>query len=335
MAGWIGKSRKLGKLRFNPIPADKPIDLYEALVATRRLQLQPALSKAVSEVGVATIDEELGRLVPSGALTHVARLGLRGERVFPVPSVLQHAPPLIGYYRMLLGISKKDFQQTNKLGYGPWLNAEERGAIPGRLADHLPDFCAALIEPLVKVVYAMNTFNDKDLSDLTLLTLGPTLQDGRNNAIGSEASTEVFESLRTLVSAWITFDSERLIRFEIPNGQAFVLIEGSDPDVRLDVTVHNGEEVPIIAVEIKGGKDASNAHNRAGEAEKSHIKARIAGYRHRWTIMVMRGLDPQRLREETPSSTELFDASDVIEQAGSDWEALRERFLGIISGPLL
>ena len=27
-------------------------------------------------------------------------------------------------------------------------------------------------------------------------------------------------------------------------------------------------------MEIKGGSDISNAHNRVGEAEKSHIKAR-------------------------------------------------------------
>lgn len=92
---------------FAPIPSDKPIDLYEALVAARRLQLQPALGHAVSEVGVQTIDEELRALVPAEALNHLARLGMRGERVFSVPSILEHAPPLIGYYRMLLGVSKK------------------------------------------------------------------------------------------------------------------------------------------------------------------------------------------------------------------------------------
>lgn len=280
------------------------------------------------------IDVELRELVPATALNHVARLGLRGERVFPVPSILEHAPPLIGYYRMLLGISKKDFQQANKLGYGPWLNAEERGTIPPRLVPHLPRLCTALIEPLVKVVYAMNTFNDQDLNDLMLLTLGPTLQGGRNNIIGSEASTAVFAALRTLVSGWITFDSERLIRFTAPNRQTFVLIEGSDPDVRLDATAPNGEEVPVVAIEIKGGKDASNAHNRAGEAEKSHIKAQMAGYGHRWTVMVMRGLDPERLNEETPSSTELFEASDIIKQSGPDWVALRECFTEIVSEPL-
>lgn len=327
-------SKKLGRLRFKRIQADRPIDIYEALVAARRLQLQPALARAVGEVGVAVIDEELKELVPAGALNHVAGLGLRGERVFPVPSILEHAPPLIGYYRMLLGISKKEFQQANKLGYGPWLGAEERATMSPGLVSALPRFCSALIEPLVKVVYAMDTFDNQDLSDLALLTLGPTLQGGRNNVIGSRASKAVFESLRALVAGRTTFDSERLVRFVAPNRQSFVLIEGSDPDVRLDAVTPNGEETPVIAMEIKGGEDTSNAHNRAGEAEKSHIKARIAGYDHRWTIMVMRGLNIECLRGETPSSTELFDASEIMERSGSDWETLRERFSEIINGPL-
>lgn len=230
----------MSDLRFTPIPSDKPIDLYEALVIARRLQLQPALGRAVSDVGVRTIDEELRALVPAEALNHVARLGMRGERIFPVPSILEYAPPLIGYYRMLLGISKKDFGDRNKLGYGPWKNAEESGTIPSRLIPALPRLCKAFIDPLVKVVAAMDVFDDRDLNDLTLLTLGPTLQGARNNVIGRVASKKVFEALRGLVFQWTTFDSERLIRFETPAGRSFALVEGTDPDVRLEAVVGGG-----------------------------------------------------------------------------------------------
>lgn len=286
-------------------------------------------------MGVARIDRELNELVPSHALNHVARLGLRGERVFPVPSILEHAPPLIGYYRMLLGISKKEFAQTNKLGYGPWLGAEERGSMPDRLVPHLPRFCSALIEPLVQVVYAMDTFDDRDLGDLALLTLGPTLQGGRNNVIGSRASKAVFDSMRSLLEEnWISFTAERLVRFTAPNGQSFALVEGSDPDIRLDASMPDGLEVPVIAIEIKGGEDAANAHNRAGEANKSHLNAQIAGYDHRWTIMIMRGLDRDRLHRETPSTTELFEASEIMAQSGADWEALGLLFATIIEAPI-
>lgn len=274
------------------------------------------------------IDRELQKLVPEGALSHVAQLGMRGEQVFPVPSVLEHAPPLIGYYRMLLGVSKKDF--GDKLGYGPWKNAEESGVIPSRLVPHLPRFCETFINSLVNLVFAMDTFDNRDLGDLALLTLGPTLQGARNNVIGRAASDKVFEALRTLVSDSVTFDSKRLVRFEASAGYSFALVEGSDPDVRLDATVA-GKEIPVVAIEIKGGADASNAHNRAGEAEKSHIKARQQGFNHRWTVMVMRSLDRGRLREETPSSTELFEASDIIARSGADWDDFRQKFTRIIS----
>jgi len=253
--------------------------------------------------------------------------------VFPVPAILQHAPPLIGYYRMLLGLSKKEFGDSDKLGYGPWLKAEERATIPTRLLPQLPRLCAAFIEPLVKLVYAMDTFDDRDLSDLALLTLGPTLQRARNNIIGSRAAKDVFDALRTLVADWTTFDSERLIRFKAPNEQTFVLIQGADPDVRLDATAASGDPVPVIAMEVKGGRDTRNIHNRAGEAEKSHLKARIAGYEHRWTIMMMRGLDRNRLRSETPSTTALFDATEVMDQLGADWEALKREFCAMIGDP--
>ena len=323
----------MSDLQFKPIPPDKSIDLYRALVVARHLQLQPALGRTVSEVVVATIDRELRELVPPEALNHVARLGLRGERVFPVPSILEHAPPLIGYYRMLLGISKKEFSQTNKLGYGPWLNAEERGVVSARLLPDLPRLCEAFSEPLVNLVYAMAVFDDRDLSDLTLLTLGSTLQGGRNNVIGSRASTMVFEALKTLLSH-PTDLSEKRIQFETPAGYRFILEEGSDPDVRLDAVTGSGEKIPIIAIEIKGGEDASNAWNRAGEAEKSHNKARDEqGFNHRWTIMVMQGLDRDQLRRRTPSSTELFEASDIMGQSGADWDSLQEKFAAIIDKP--
>jgi len=49
----------------------------------------------------------------------------------------------------------------------------------------------------------------------------------------------------------------------------------------------------IVAIEVKGGTDVSNAHNRAGEAEKSHTKAKGKGFRDFWTIISKKGLDGQ------------------------------------------
>lgn len=257
----------MSRLEFRPISADLAIDLFEALKAARRLQLQPALSAAVHDVGVPVIDAELQHLVPVEALNHVAALGLRGERVFPVPAIIAQAPPLIGYYRMLLGLSRKEFSQPNRLGYGPWLTAEESGTLPSRLGPLLDQFCTALIVPLVDLVQAMNVFDDRDLSDLTLLTLGPTLQGGRNNTIGSRAALQVFEALHALVAPWTTFERGSMIRFVTPAGRTFEVVSGSDPDLRIDEG-EGTETWPLAAIEIKGGGDASNAHNPGGRGRK-------------------------------------------------------------------
>ncbi len=321
------------RLEFRPISADLAIDLFEALKAARRLQLQPALSAAVHEVGVPAIDAELQRLVPVASLNHLAALGLRGERVFPVPSIISHAPPLIGYYRMLLGLSRKEFSQPHRLGYGRWLAAEESGTLPPRLRGVLDQFCTALIEPLVELVRAMNTFDDRDLSDLALLTLGPTLQGGRNNVIGSQAALQVFAAIRALVEPWIVFEGKHMIRFQTPRGRTFEAVAASEPDLRID----EGEgttALPLVTIEIKGGGDASNAHNRAGEAEKSQYKAIGRGYAHRWTVIRMRGVDRRQIANETPSSTLVFEAADVMAQTGPDWEAFRERLGELLGEPL-
>ena len=46
----------------------------------------------------------------------------------------------------------------------------------------------------------------------------------------------------------------------------------TDPDIRIQEEFEPGQLRNKVAIEIKGGTDISNAHNRAGEAEKSHQK---------------------------------------------------------------
>ncbi len=91
---------------------------------------------------------------------------------------------------MLLGISRKEFRQANKLGYGVWENAESRNLLSSKLDQQLDHFCAAMIAPLERLVEATKPFkrlDDRDLNDLALLTLGPTLQARRNVVLGTTA----------------------------------------------------------------------------------------------------------------------------------------------------
>lgn len=87
-------------------------------------------------------------------------------------------------------------------------------------------------------------------------------------------------------------------------------------------------------MEIKGGTDRSNAHNRAGEAEKSHQKAKAEGFRDFWTIIAKKGLDTEKLKRESPTTNSWFDAAQVLGREGSDWEEFRNRLAGQVGIPL-
>jgi hypothetical protein len=321
---------RLTRLRFKPIPPDFAIDLYTGLLSARRTKLQPALGEAVKAIGIHAVDDDLKRLVPETALTHLASLGLRGERVFPLPVIIKHTPSIIGYYRMLLGLSQKEFGQAERLGYSAWVAAENSGRLSPDLVSSLDEFCGALTSPLTQLVIAMNQFTDQDLSDLSLLTLGSTLQGGRNNVIGSKAAQGIFDSIRTLIEAKILVESPRLIQFQSKSKKTFEVVMGSDPDIALN-QIAVSERVPRVAIEVKGGRDASNAYNRAGEAEKSHISARIHGYNHRWTIIHLSGVDRNKITEKTPSSTEIFETSSILKRAGSDWLQFKKKFRALIT----
>lgn len=309
------------------LSAELAIELYENLIEARRLYLHPALREAVKKVGVIRIDEELHRLVPHEALSLLAQLGLRGELVFPVPSIITYSPSLLGYYRMLLGFSKKEF---SKRGYSSWVRAEESQVLSPVHVTNLEQYCSYLIKHLSILVEAMGQFRDRDLSDLALLTLGPTLQGGRNTVIGSNAERQIFQVFQQLVNPWIVYLNGPLMRFKIPNEQTFELVRKNDPDISLSIGL-GASSLPLLALEVKGGGDATNAHNRAGEAEKSHIKAAVMGYNHRWTVIQIPKGQRSRIVGETPTSTAVFDFNEVTNQSGEDWSQFKTRFFAIIN----
>jgi hypothetical protein len=107
----------------------------------------------------------------------------------------------------------------------------------------------------------------------------------------------------------------------------------SDPDIRIQEEFE-GKLRNILAIEIKGGTDVSNAHNRAGEAEKSHRKAKRQDFRDYWTIISLAGVDPTMLQQESPTTNSWFDVAQVLARDGKDWREFRSRFAGAVGIPL-
>ncbi len=93
----------------------------------------------------------------------------------------------------------------------------------------------------------------------------------------------------------ITSQTSTTITIENASRRKVVLALASDPDISV-LEDFNGQMRKKVAIEIKGGTDVSNAHNRAGEAEKSHIKAKNAGFRDFWTIISVTGVNFTRLK---------------------------------------
>ena len=95
-----------------------------------------------------------------------------------------------------------------------------------------------------------------------------------------------------------------------------VIAFASDPDIVIRERLSTGADRNVIAIEIKGGHDVSNIHNRVGDAEKSHQKAREAGFVECWTIINVDRFDEVKLRRESPATDRFFRLSALPPRRG-------------------
>lgn len=92
----------------------------------------------------------------------------------------------------------------------------------------------------------------------------------------------------------------------------------------------------IIAIEVKAGVDFSNIHNRIGEAEKSHQKAKADGYVERWTVVNVDRMDMTMARRESPSTDRFYRLSQIDARTGEEYQDFFNRVValtGIIAPP--
>jgi hypothetical protein len=88
------------------------INFSKSLQTIREIYLLEALSKTIDTINLSKLDKELNEFVPERYLKLLATSGLRGELMYPVPYLLETNPFLLGYYRLLLGFSQKEFYCT-------------------------------------------------------------------------------------------------------------------------------------------------------------------------------------------------------------------------------
>ena len=210
---------------------------------------------------------------------------------------------------------------------------EKRDLITKQQRQRLPEFCRAMSRGLAELVRQMSpTITPRDVTELPLLTLGAQIQGSNNNTIGKRAIADVFLAIRSIVTDFVVDEGPTHLTVKNSADRKVTIVIAADPDVRIDE--HFGTTVRHkVAIEVKGGTDVSNAHNRAGEAEKSHQKARGQGFREFWTLIAKKGLDMQTLQAESPTTQSWFDAAHVLGQNGADWDDFRSRLAGQVGIP--
>lgn len=311
----------------------RQVIFHQMLVAARKSVLMDALSDALGQIDPTITKKQILTYVPATIQKILAEAGVRDEHVFPLPAVLEKQPTLVGYYRLLLGVSQKRFYRTGT-GMAPFRSMEIRGALNPKKRPDIERFCSVMAESLADLIRQISPkITVRDISELPLLTLGAQLYGSNNNAIGRQATLDVFRSIGEIVKRFIVGKDSTRITVRNASKRKVMIILSSDPDVRIQEEFE-GELRNVLAIETKGGTDVSNAHNRAGEAEKSHRKAKRQDFRDYWTIISLAGVDQTMLQQESPTTTSWFDVAQVLARDGRDWKEFRSRFAGAVGIPL-
>jgi hypothetical protein len=305
---------------FPVLSAERQLRFYQRLESIRHRHLSQALRAAVDAADLRLVDAELAELTPAAALRRVASFGLRGEVFFAVPSLLTADPHLLGYYRLLLGISQKAFYRQ------PPLTALQRlendGILPEPLRAQLPAVCRGLAGTTAELVLGLPTLSLQHVHELQLLTFGASLVGGENNRIGQTAVQRVFDLTASLLPVEPPSPGARAIAVSNAAGRRVTIEFGADPDILITEHLPGGPQ-PSVSIEIKGGSDRSNQHNRLGEAEKSHQKAKGRGCFEFWTICQV-ALDPVTAARESPTTSRFFDLAAILDVGSNQHREFRQ-----------
>lgn len=296
----------------------------------RSIYLQNALLETIRDLDIVTIDRELSEFVSTADLASLAQHGLRGELLFAVPSVLRANPYLLGYYRLLMGYSQKEFYGRD-LGVGYCKAMETSGKLNKLAEAALPDLCKAFCDAaslLLEGVGPMRVSREL-LDDLTLLTVGPQLRGGANNRRGMDGIILVFEIIREIVEHAAAEIRETVMEINSATGRPFLIEFAADPDIIIREEMEPQHYRNVVAVEIKSGTDVSNIHNRIGEAEKSHQKAKNSGFTECWTVVNVDRLDMAKAKSESPSTDRFYSLTALALRSGAEYDDFRRRIMSL------
>lgn len=308
----------------------RQIRFHERLVVARKTWLIDALNVTLGRVDPCKVKAEITVYAALDAQRILAASGIRDEHVFPTPTILEDQPTLVGYYRLLVGVPKKGFYAKGT-GMSTFKSMEEKGKLSNQQQAALPQFCQAMGVSLAELVRQITpTISSQDVHELPLLTLGQFFQGGNNNTIGQAAISAVFSAIGGIVGGFVINRGPSTLVLSTSAGH-YQITFGSDPDIEIQEINGSGVSLrKLLAIEVKGGTDASIVYNRGGEAEKSHLKAQRKGYPECWTVINIKGSDFPTLKVGSPTTNVWFDTTEVIAQKGADWDDFSDRIRSLV-----
>ena len=297
--------------------------VQDFLAAARKSVLSDVLLSTLTNIDPNELAAQLTKYAPTAARQTLQGAGIRDEHAFALPIVLLARPSLIGYYRLLAGVSQKQFY-TTRAGTTAFKSMELENRISVAAQSRIGDLCLALNDSLGELITGIpGGITKQDLDQLPLMMLGAQADGSWRTRIGQEATKQVYEGIKAIVTASQTAFQE------IPEGTSLTLINNSgrkitaalaaDPDVVIREDI-GSTSILKVAIEIKGGTDSSNAHNRAGEAEKSHQKARLANASDFWTVISLARVDHAVIKGESPTTRQWFDVTEIVTMKGDAWD---------------
>jgi hypothetical protein len=302
------------------LPPTLQLGFYQRLKDAEKTYLLPALLAHVGTLDIGQLDQELLQYAGGEKLALVARQGLRGELVFSVPYVLESKPSLLGHYRLLLGFSQKEFYKGDFAKF----KALEDGSLSTPLKQLLGPLCESLVESSWILVNGIPDLSGEIINSLTLLTLGPQFRGSRNVYLGVEAIRSVFALVKSIVADHIAGESETHLLIVNAASRAYRIEFAPDPDIAIRQLLAGGSYRNRISIEVKGGTDYSNIHNRLGESEKTHQKARAEGFTQFWTVVNVGNIDQATWKRETPTTNELFYLEQILNPRHSEHSRFKE-----------
>ncbi|MGB9004442.1 MAG: XcyI family restriction endonuclease [Candidatus Aminicenantales bacterium] len=308
-----------------PVP-NLQIAFHARLKELKKICLLDALHVAVAKSDIDRINQQLSSVVSKHALRKVASWGIRGEIVFPIPYIINNFPHLLGYYRLLLGFSQKEFY-GKAYGFSIFKSMEDRGVITKSQESHILPLCRTFSKCSELLIKGIGRINNSTIHELTLLTLGPQLRGGILNIFGAKSTRKIFDLIKSLIAPKIVTKDQRSIKIKNAAGRIVVVEFSNDPDICVREELPSGNYRNLVAIEIKGGRDISNIHNRIGEAEKSHQKARKKGYVECWTMVGVTKLDMDLARRESPSADRFYLIDNISRPETSEHNDFREHLL--------